>query len=251
MARVRAGAFYLACLAFLALAAMAFAEPLGYVLGAWSSDYVAAGHRIHHLMIGASLWVLVLGVGAQLYRPTRRIGALYAALAMWALLTVVLLIVGGFDAGMAIIFAILLVIATLHPAGRDLLPGGDRFDRRAAALVALAAAPLVVFAVGQLGLQATAVDDHAIFGHYAAMAAIGLLIVALGLIASLRPDGWRFPAYAAAALASLIGLASLVFPGTEQGLGLDALWGGAAILWGLAFVAVTEYGARTEPGDER
>jgi hypothetical protein len=114
-------------------------------------------------------------------------------------------------------------------------------------LVVIAAVPLVGFASSNLALQGTVRDDHAVMGHYGFMAAFGYTVIGAGLLASLRPDGWRLTAWVAGLLPALLGLASLVLPGVSSSLSL--VWALAAMAWGVTFVAVAEVmrrGGRTD-----
>lgn len=56
---------------------------------------------------------------------------------------------------------------------------------------------LLAFASTNIRLQTTVADSHAAAGHYAFMAAFGFTVVAVALLASLRPDGWRLTAWVA------------------------------------------------------
>jgi 1,4-dihydroxy-2-naphthoate octaprenyltransferase len=70
------------------------------------------------------------------------------------------------------------------------------------------------------------------------MAALGFIIILLGLLASLKPRGWRVAAWIAGFLPIFIGLASIVLPDAESSLGLG--WSFAAVVWGIVFVAASE-----------
>lgn len=106
------------------------------------------------------------------------------------------------------------------------------------ALVVIAAVPLLAFAAEKIGFQRTIADDHAAMGHYGYMATFSFTVIGVGLLASLRPDGWRLTAWVAGLLPALLGLASLVFP--DAGSSLSLVWALAAIAWGVVFVAAAE-----------
>jgi hypothetical protein len=105
-------------------------------------------------------------------------------------------------------------------------------------LVVIAAVPLLAFAATNIGLQRTVTDDHAGMGHYGFMAAFGFAVIGVGLLASLRPDGWRPTAWMAGLLPALLGLASAMYPDASSSLGL--IWAFAAIAWGAVFIATAE-----------
>jgi hypothetical protein len=114
-------------------------------------------------------------------------------------------------------------------------------------LVIIAALPLLISASTNIELQASITDDHAAGGHYGFMAAFGFSVIGIGLLASLRPDGWRLTAWVGGLLAALLGLTSLVYPDITSSL--PTMWAIAALAWGGAFITAAEYskGPR-EPG---
>jgi hypothetical protein len=117
------------------------------------------------------------------------------------------------------------------------------------ALVIIAAVPLLAFASTYIELQRTLTNDHAALGHYGFMAAFSVTVIGAGLLASLGPTGWRLTAWVSGALATALGIASLVFQDVDSSLGL--VWGPAAIAWGGVFVAAAELtraADRTLPG---
>lgn len=75
-------------------------------------------------------------------------------------------------------------------------------------------------------------------GHYGFMVAFSCTVISVGLLSSLRPEGWRLTAWVAGALPVLLGLASLLFPDVDSSLGVA--WALAAIAWGIVFVAAAE-----------
>lgn len=119
------------------------------------------------------------------------------------------------------------------------------------------AVPLLLFAGNQIALQAGTADiadhdehagaevdheevhqEHVDEGHFASAAGYVIAIVLLGLLASLLPLGWWLSAWSAGAMAIVYGLASVLFPDLASSVG--TLWGGLAVLWGVAFVVTAE-----------
>jgi uncharacterized transporter YbjL len=132
-----------------------------------------------------------------------------------------------------------LIALGLHPAGHDFF-GSFRVspaNRVMVALVVVAAVPLLLLAASNIELQVSVADDHAAAGHYGFMAAFGLTVGGVGLLASLRPDGWRLTAWVAGLLPALLGFVSLVYPISSS---LTLPWALAAIAWGVAFVVTAE-----------
>lgn len=133
-----------------------------------------------------------------------------------------------------------LVATILHPAGRHFFRSfrGECANRVMLGLVAVAAVPLLVRAATNIRLQGTVTDDHAGLGHYGFMAAFGFTVIGVGLLASLRPDGWRVTAWVAGLLPAMLGVTSMIYPEASSSLGL--VWALAAIAWGAVFVAAAE-----------
>jgi hypothetical protein len=138
-----------------------------------------------------------------------------------------------------------LIALGLHPAGRDFFISFrvSRANRLMAALVVVAAVPLLLLTATNLRLQVSVADDHAAAGHYGFMAAFSITIIGVGLLASLRPDGWRLTAWVAGLLPALLGMVSLIYPVTSS---LSLPWALAAIAWGTGFVIAAERSRHAE-----
>jgi hypothetical protein len=198
-------------------------------------------HRVHDLTFGLLFGTGVAGLVVQLWRPSANVAGQLMALIPWAALVLTSAITNRWVfAPLPILGALTLLATILHPTGRDLFRSFSvaRVNRAMVALVIIAAVPLLVLASTNIGLQTTLSDDHASLGHYGFMAAFSVTVIGVGLLASLRPDGWWLPAWVAGLLAASLGLASLVFPDAGSSLGL--VWGLAAVAWGVAFVAAAE-----------
>lgn len=86
--------------------------------------------------------------------------------------------------------------------------------------------------------------DHDVLGHPGAMAGLMFTIIGVGLLASLRSRGWRLAAWVAGFIPAFLGLLSVMFRSDDASFGL--VWGLAAIVWGIAFIAVAEFVHRRE-----
>jgi len=215
---------------------------------------VVGSHRVHDVTFGLLVTTGIVGVLAQLRRPSENVAGMVMALIPFAglLLAAVLIDAGVIierldqDAGILrrnplyLVAAVTLVAALLHPAGRGFFRSFrvSRVNWVMLALVGVAAVPLLSFASTNIELQQTVLDDHAGLGHYAFMAALAFAVIGVGLLASLRPDGWRLTAWVTGLLPALLGLTSIIFPDASSSLGL--VWAFAAIAWGVAFIAVAE-----------
>lgn len=200
-------------------------------------------HRTHDVAYGALFTTLVAGVAVQLRRPERNVAGMVVALVPSGSLLLAAVLVDDLDRvfefnPLRYAAAIAAVTALLHPAGRTFF----RSFRPAAiswplaAMVAVAAVPLLWFASTNIGLQRDVTDIHKFMGHYGFMAALAYTIIGVGLLASLRPIGWRLPAWTAAALAAVLGATSLRYPDAASSLATG--WALAAIAWGAGFAAL-------------
>jgi len=202
-------------------------------------------HRIHDLAFGFLFIPALVGIFAQVRRPAENVAGQLMALIPTVSLLVVLLataLAGNtrvLQPPWVTVGAAALIALGLHPAGNDFFGSFrvSRANRVMVALVVVAAVPLLLLAASNIGLQVSVADDHAAAGHYGFMAAFGLTVGGVGLLASLRPDGWRLTAWVAGLLPVLLGFVSLVYPISSS---LTLTWALAAIAWGVAFVVSAE-----------
>jgi hypothetical protein len=199
-------------------------------------------HRVHDLTFSFLMATAVVGMLAQLRRPSENVAGQLMALIPWVALGLAFARAPHWiPFAPAPIFAALTLLAiSIHPTGRNLFRSFSvsRVNRVMLALVIIAAVPLLALASTNIGLQRTVSNDHAALGHYGFMAAFGFTVIGVGLLASLRPVGWRLTAWVAGFLPALLGVASVVFPDVDSNLGV--VWALAAIAWGVGFVAAAE-----------
>ncbi len=209
------------------------------------THFTDPSHRTHDLTFGFLFGVASVGLLAQLRRPAQNVAGMVMALIPW----VGLLLAGVLSTDVFRVMVInpsgrvavvTVITALLHPTGRDFFRSFSvsRVNRVMLALLIIAAVPLLAFASTTIRLQATVPDAHAAMGHYGFMAAFGVTVIGVGLVASLRPDGWWLPAWVAGLLPALLGLTSVLYPDNSSSLGL--VWALAAIAWGVGFVAAAE-----------
>lgn len=203
-----------------------------------------ASHRTHDVTYGMLFTTGVIGILAQLRRPEKNVAGMLMALtpAAGLLLAAVL---SGNDAivqrnPLRYAAAVTVVAALVHPAGRGLFRSFSvsRVNWVMVALVGIAAAPLLAFASTNLRLQRSVPDTHGFMGHYGFMVAFGYTVIAVGLLASLRPVGWRLTAWVSSLLPAALGVTSLLYPNAASSLGRAGAL--AAIAWGAMFVAAAE-----------
>lgn len=210
-------------------------------------------HRVHDLTYGLLITTTVVGLLAQLRRPSTNVAGMVTALVSFVALVVAAVLSEEFElvvqrTPFRLIAAVTAVAALLHPAGRRFFRSFSfrQLNRVMLALVGVAAVPLVAFASANIRLQGTVRDDHFFQGHYAFMAAFSFTVIGVGLLASLRPEGWRLTAWIAGILPAVVGASSLLYPDATSSL--EVSWALAAIAWGIVFVAAAEL-ARN--GEER
>jgi hypothetical protein len=231
------------------LAALVVAGIIGLitvdVLGPGMSHFGQPAHRTHDVAYGLLFTTLVLGLVAQLRRPSGNVAGMVMALIPSAGLLLAGVLADDVDAvftfnPMRYAAAVTAVAALVHPAGLAFFRSFrvERVNRVVLALAAVAAVPFLGFASTNIELQRTVTDEHTVMGHYGFMAALSFTIIGVGVLASLRPDGWQLPARVAGLLTGGLGITSLLYPNAASSL--DTLWALAAIAWAIAFVAAAE-----------
>jgi hypothetical protein len=207
--------------------------------------FSALDHRIHDLTYAFLFGTAVVGLLVQLRTPSKNVAGQLMALIPWVGFVLAFglsdILINLLRPPFVPIFGGLTLLATLlHPTWRDLFSSFSvsRVNRVMLTLVIIAAVPLLAFAVTNIGLQRTVIDGHAAMGHYGYMVAFSFTVIGVGLLASLRPDGWWLSAWVAGLLSVLLGLASVVYPDNSSSLGL--VWALAAIAWGVVFVAAAD-----------
>lgn len=206
----------------------------------------AAGpHRVHDLTFAFLMTTGVIGILMQLRRPSKNVAGLVMAVIPFAALALAGILAGEFDIVVRrnpsrSIGPIVAVAALLHPTGRRFFRSFKiaRVNWIMGALVAASAVPLIGFASTNIRLQSDVPDEHFFQGHYGFMAAFAFTVIAVGVLASLRPDGWRLTAWVAGLLP--IGLAVISVLYSDAASSLDSGWALAAAAWGVVFIAAAE-----------
>ena len=204
-------------------------------------------HLIHNVA-GFAVYGVILGVGllAIAVRPEGTIAIFQggALAAVGALIGGVLsgdLIEGAWFAPAVLV----LILFALHP-GRGALVRPGTPQPGLAVLVALAAVPLVAYALTQSRLQSEGSpgNPHVDMGHYAAMAVGALMLLLFSVAPALGARGWRPAAWLAGVAMAIVAVASLAYGDHESAL--DATWAWLALGWAVAFVGVAQVTARRD-----
>ena len=250
----------------------ALLTPVPYLVLGWFVD-VGPGetsHKVHEIAFGALFVFPLVGLVAQLRSPHDKVSAMYQVVLPLTTTVLVLTVIAGEGDPIMLLFLVFpLLIVLFHPARPRLLRPALTPSPLLLGLAALAAVPLLIFAVDQLqvgaeagriapqvfdSLPEDATDaeiDRALrraasgealeaiehYYHWSTMGAFAIAIVVSSFIAAARPSGWRLTAWTTATVTILFGVASLVFPADASALG--GLWSVLAILWGVALVAVS------------
>ena len=204
-----------------------------------SQHFRLPNHRVHDLTFSFLIETAAVGMLVQLRTPSQNVAGQLMALVPWVALGLAFALARTWlRFAPAPLFGALTLFATiLHPTARSFFRSFtlSRVSRVMLALVIIAAVPLLGLAFPNIGLQRTLTNDHAMLGHYGFMAAFSFTVIGVGLVASVRPAGWRLTAWVAGCLAVLLGVTSLVFPDNDSSLGV--IWSLVAIGWGVAFIA--------------
>jgi hypothetical protein len=201
--------------------------------------------------------VLPLGLLAQIRRPERSIAGLQQMGAVLVALTLAAIAAEEwwYLALVGLLAAALGLLLALHPARQAFLSRTEPSKPLLALLASVAAVPCLVYASRMASAQRRNLPplDAESNGlhHWTVMAALGLAVLFLMLLATLGTDGWRVPAWSAALAAAAWGISSLVGSGpTAAGSG-GRSWAYAAIAWALALVAAVEREAHREGQNHR
>ncbi|HSI94370.1 MAG TPA: hypothetical protein VK925_12780 [Jiangellaceae bacterium] len=199
-------------------------------------------HQIHYIHWAAFMGVLVaVPLTALAFRPT-------VAAAQHAAVVVVAFVAAAAVAQMfdpaIIIFPVLIgLLLWLHPRRGELFRAGEGFSAQLGLLAAAVTIPSLWYGWSeiQVHLAAPLSDPHRgpPEAHYVSSAALVFAVIGAAWLASTRTTGWRLPAWCAGLAMGMTGAASIWLPGWVSSF--DRVWGTAALVWGIAFVAVAEW----------
>lgn len=188
------------------------------IIGLITFDFIDLGmshfgdpaHRTHDVTYGLLFTTGVVGIVAQLHRPERNVAGMSMALIPVAGLLLAAILAGDNSVvqrnPLRYAAWVTVVAALLHPAGRGFFRSVSvsRVNPAMVALIGVAAVPLLALASTNVGLQRSVADVHGFMGHYGFTAAFSFTVIGVGLLASLRPDGWRLPAWVAGLLPAVL-----------------------------------------------
>jgi hypothetical protein len=197
--------------------------------------------------------ILPFGLLSQLRRPERRI----AGVQQTSVVALALALAGAageswryvlLAAGVAGVSAVVLA---LHPARQTFLARGQQPEPAMLVLAAAAAGPALVYAWRMASAQrrdlppADAVSNG--LHHWTVMAALGLLVPLLVLLAALGTSGWRIPAISASISAGAWAISCLLAPAAAAGSEGHA-WAWTVFAWAvMTFAAAAWPRTRARP----
>lgn len=206
-----------------------------------------APHAVHNLVVASLLLVMsappVIAVARDPHRSIRPL-VILAAVGIAGLATMGLsLTPDPFTLPFVVLVGVLWMLqsdrSNAIPPGR---PSGLLLG-----LVLVAAAPLILFAIGQAELQRTDhTSEHAAFYHWVETSFYAVAVLLLGLLAAVRPAAFRLAAWYGGIALALLGLGSLAL--RSHASAIPAPWASAAVVGALAFIGVTEWEARQRVG---
>ena len=249
LANVRRGIFFVP----LVLAAVMSVAFLPELMATLVTGFTAEGgaelgiHRLHVMGIAAVVAAFLLGLFAQVSKPKTRVASMWGAFVVIAAVTAGTLAYGVGRPEEVVPFFLVTAFALIaHPAGRGLFRRGESYSPAMLGLIAVAAVPLLAFVATQLSASTSAVDPHALDGHYVMMAGLAIAPLAYGIVAAVGFVGWRLASWFAAIPIAYYGVLSISFPAQSGSTGL--WWGAAAIVWAIVFVGVAEYSRGRDDG---
>lgn len=203
-------------------------------------------HAIHNVVVASLLIVLSAPPAIVVARaPDRSIRALMilGAVAIASLVTMALsLTLDPFTLPFALLVGVLWVLV---PNREGAIPDG-RPSWIMLVMVVAAVVPLVLYALGQAELQRTdSSSEHAAFFHWVESSFYAIAILLLGLLAALRPAPFRMAGWMAGVALATLGGASLLL--AQYPSAIATPWSWAALLGGVAFVAVGGWEGRRSP----
>lgn len=214
---------------------------LPFAIGSFVGEDTAL-HRMHNTntLIGFGGLIGVLLVVCA-WRPLEQLAAFRVAVAASFAGVVTGLISADLVAG-GWIYGLVAAAVTwvLHPArGAVFRLGGMHLPQVFLSLLAFV--PGIAWALTQSKLQRNglpAVDEHAEFHHYSGMAAAGLTLPLVWLVASFDAPGRRFAVWFVGGCTVALGIASLALQ--DYAGSFDPLWSWLTIAGGIVYIAVSE-----------
>lgn len=224
------------------VASLYFLSPAILILLGWFQEPFSelgnaetVSHRVHEVLFGALFGSALVGAASQLFRRSRRAGALQALITVGAFF----LMLAGLRRleGLAFVYVgLALAVLVSHPeAGRWFHPHWGSLFLAAGGLL-----PLLLLTVDHLEKAQVQAADHVT--HWGGVAAWSASLGVLAIVAALRPSGYRL-------VEMTVAINGLVFVGVSIAYQFDAsarpnpfgIW---LALWSLCWLVKTFLPAR-------
>jgi MFS family permease len=200
-------------------------------------------HSFHNVVVASLLLIVSAPAAIAIARDPERSGRALMVLSAVAVAGAVTMILAlTFDPFTAPFVILSGVLWVLRPDRTRPFPSG-RVSPLLIVLVLAAVVPLGAYALGQAELsRIDRSSEHAEFFHWVETSFFAAAILLLGLLASIRPAAYRLAAWCGGLALAIVGLASVLLP--EYASAMDPLWGWAALVGGVVFVAAAEWEGR-------
>jgi hypothetical protein len=194
---------------------LAMFSPAAFVFLGWFTDAYQdtaaaseVSHRLHEVAFGILFTIALVGALSQWRSPRENLAGLLQLTATVGILAVAVTATVGWDPGLLLYLIPLAAVLSLRPT-RVRIRSGPMWWY-AGVLTVLAVNPFLDEIVGHLERAASGAQNHTT--HWGAMAAFAGVLLALGLVVTLRINGYRLAGVTLGLSAVGYGLAALVFP---------------------------------------
>jgi hypothetical protein len=203
-------------------------------------------HAVHNVVVTSLIMVLTVPPLVAVARRPEATGPELLILAGLTIAGVVAMAVSlTADPFILPVLVLIAVLWFLAPT-RDVPWGQGQPSLVMLVLVIAAAALLGPYALENAALQRSdQTSDHARFFHWVETAFYAAGIVVLGALGAWRPSLFRLATWCAGLGLAILGAASVLF--AEHASALAWPWSWAALLGGLAFIAIGEWESRRRP----
>ncbi len=215
-----------------------------------STDPNQTIHRFHNTAGAVSTLILAAALLVLAWRPSTT--AAMQLLVAGAVASIVAGLLGGdLLSGLYFVPGIVVAILLVLDPRRGSVSRLGSLRPSLLALAAVAAVPLVAYALTHAGFQRASLpgDPHADLHHYSGTTATALVLLATLLVAGIAGAGWRVVGWIAAGGFVVFGVFGVAYPMHVGAPGVGWAW--AAVLAGIAALALTEVEGRRAPAGGR
>ena len=207
-------------------------SPMNLVVIGWFADFEdAISHRVHEVAIGAFFTLGFVGVVGILRRSNRATAALQAMIGLGVAGGAIAASTGFEPLVLAYVVPPFVLVA-LDPQWREIAWPRVRPKSTLLVLATVLLSMLSILALENFGKARDLVQGHE--SHWGAMAAFVITLSLLGVVAAMRPPGWRLAAWSTAAGVVVYAVVSMAFRFDASSLGFAGA--ATALVWVVGFV---------------